>query len=81
MSQNHCKWKAPTVTLANGEQVPSDSVEWLKECEARAILDLPTKQARLDFLDKIEKRRGEPARKDLERRILELWSYRRGEVQ
>lgn len=65
------------VTLATGEQVTSDSPEWRAECEARYILDLPTKQVRLDFLDKIEKRRGTEAKQDLEQRILTLWQLRR----
>ena len=65
------------VTLATGEQVSSDSQEWKAETEARYILDLPTKQVRLDFLDKIEKRRGTEAKQDLERRIMALWQLRR----
>lgn len=71
--RNACTWKAPMVTLATGEQVPSDSQEWLLECEARHILNLPSKPARLELLEQIEKRRGPDARRELEVRILTLW--------
>lgn len=70
---NACSWKAPMVTLATGEQVPSDSPAWKDECEARYFLNLPTKDARLALLDQIEKRRGTAARRELEARILALW--------
>ena len=74
---NACTWKPSIVTLADGRQVASDSPEWRAECEARTILDMPSKQVRLDFLDKIEKRRGAQARRDLEQRIMDLWQRRR----
>lgn len=70
---NACTWKPSTVTLADGRQVLSDSPEWRAETEARTILNMPSKPARLEFLDKIEKRRGPAARKDLEQRIMDLW--------
>lgn len=70
-------WKPSTVTLADGRQVLSDSEEWRAECEARHILNLPTKVARVALLDGIEKKRGPEARKALEGRILELWSLGR----
>jgi len=74
---NACSWKPSTVTLADGRQVPSDSPEWRHECEARTILDMPNKQVRLEFLDKIEKRRGANARRELEQSIMTLWHARR----
>lgn len=80
---NACSWKAPMVTLADGRQVPSDSPEWKDECEARYILNMPTKDARLALLDQIEKRRGADAANDLRRRVLLLWEMtknKRGEA-
>lgn len=74
---NACTWKPTVVTLADGRQVASDSAEWLAECEARAVLDMPNKQVRHGFLDKIEKFRGQQARKELEERILTLWRLSR----
>lgn len=73
MSANSCTWKAPLVTLSNGRQVLSNSQEWMAECEARHILDMPSKPARLAMLDGIEKRRGPEARRELEQRIMDLW--------
>lgn len=73
MSANACSWQPSIVTLADGRQVPSDSEEWRAECEARFVLNMPNKPLRLEFLDKIEKRRGEVARRDLEQRIMDLW--------
>lgn len=81
MSQNACTWKPSLVTLADGRQVASDSPEWRHECEARTILDMPNKQVRLEFLDKIEKRRGPEARRALELTIMNLWHARRAEAQ
>lgn len=75
---NACTWQAPLVTLADGRKVPSDSKEWLQECEARHILNIPTKPARIELLNLIEKQRGAEARKELEARILALWHLRRG---
>lgn len=77
MSQNACSWKPSIVTLADGRQVLNDSPEWRHECEARTILDMPNKQVRLEFLDKIEKRRGANARRELEQSIMTLWHARR----
>ena len=71
--RNACSWQAPMVKLADGREVPSDSPEWRGECEARHILNLPTKSARIELLDQIEKRRGPDARRELEVRILTLW--------
>lgn len=71
--RNACTWQAPLVTLADGREVPSDSPEWKDECEARHILNIPTKAARIELLDQIEKRRGPDARRALEVRILTLW--------
>jgi len=76
---NHCTWKPCTVTLFDGRQVHSDSPEWQAECEARFVLDLPNKDVRLAYLDKIEKRRGEAARKAMENAILDLWIKRRND--
>lgn len=71
------------VTLADGREVASDSPEWRAECEARYILNMPTKDARLALLDQIEKRRGADAANDLRRRVLLLWELtknKRGEA-
>lgn len=76
--RNACTWQAPLVTLADGRKVPSDSKEWLQECEARHILNIPTKPARIELLNLIEKQRGAEARKELEARIMALWQMSRG---
>lgn len=70
---NACTWKPGTVTLADGRQVLSDSEDWRHECEARTVLEMATKQVRLEFLDKLEKRRGPDARRALELTIMNLW--------
>ena len=78
MSTNACTWQPSMVTLLDGRQVLSDSEEWRAETEALYVLNLPTKEIRLNFLEAIEKRRGTKARKDLEERILKLWQLRLG---
>ena len=70
---NACKWKPKLVTLADGRQVLSDSEDWRAECEARHILNMPTKAARHEQLALVEKHRGGAGRKELEDRIMELW--------
>lgn len=81
--RNACSWKAPLVTLVDGRQVPSDHPEWKDECEARHVLSIPTKAARLELLAAIEKKRGKDAADDLRRRVLLLWEMtknKRGEA-
>lgn len=47
--------------------------QYRKECEARHVLSWPAKQARRDYLDMVEKKRGGAARKDLEREMMRQW--------
>jgi hypothetical protein len=63
------------VTLVTGEQVPSDSPEWLHECQARYILNMATRQDREAYLDKVGKRHGEEARRKLVATIKQLWVH------
>lgn len=78
----------PLVTLHDGRVVDSWSEEWRHETEARAILDMPTKGQRQDFLygelDERGKarggvlaRRGEGEVHRLETTILALWEARK----
>jgi len=43
------------------------------ECETRHVLGFPTREARRQYLDMVEKKRGEPARRILEREIMKQW--------
>ncbi|QPB08669.1 hypothetical protein KB681_gp43 [Burkholderia phage Mica] len=77
------------VTLYDGTQVSNYSEEWRHETEARAILAMPSKRARQDFLygrwDQNWKKerggvlqiRGEAAVKRLEETILAIWEQRK----
>lgn len=76
------------VTLHDGREVSSDSEEWRHECEARAILNMPTKGKRRDYLygelDQFGKerggvrgRRGDAELKRLEATILALWEQQK----
>lgn len=58
---NACTWRAPLVTLWDGQQVPSDSEAWRAECEARAVLAVPH-EARANMLERIEQKRGAEAK-------------------
>ena len=75
---NVSSWRPTLVKLSDGRQVLSDSEDYRAEMEATHILNLPTKEIRLNFLEAIEKRRGTKARKELEERILKLWQLRLG---
>lgn len=47
------------------------------ECEARRILRLPSRALRKEWLDAIEKRRGESARRALEKTIMRIHRHER----
>lgn len=76
-----------TVTLHDGTQVSNYSEEWRHECEARAVLAMPAKRQRQNFLwgsinqynraeGGVLQRRGEAETKRLEATILKLWKQR-----
>lgn len=84
---NTCSWKPNTVTLHDGRLVTSDSEEWRHECEARAIMRLPSLSARriclYGELDErgnrsggILQKRGQAAVTRLEKTIKALWNAR-----
>jgi hypothetical protein len=74
---------ANPVRLVDGREVLSDSAEWRAECEARYILNLPSKLDRQRMLAKIEEKRGDKndtanikgklARRQIEQTIMALW--------
>lgn len=77
-----------TVSLHDGREVSNYSEDWRHETEARAVLNMPTKGKRQDYLygemDKYGKerggvrgRRGEAEVKRLEATILALWEQRK----
>lgn len=72
------------VTLHDGRQVSNYSEEWRHECEARHVLNMPTKTARQNYLwgtrdhwgkysGGIRQKRGDDACRRLEDTILALW--------
>lgn len=87
---NACSWKPSLVTLHDGRQVPSDSEDWRHECEAQAIISLPTVSMRrqvlrgkLDEQGKLRggilEKRGEAAVQQLEETIKRIWYANRGQ--
>lgn len=83
--RNACRTNYSMVTLVDGTRVTSDSEEWRFECEARDILNKPTREERQRILygefnpktqlrnGGLTKHRGEAYVKRLEDKILELW--------
>lgn len=67
----------PTVSLLDGRQVDSASEEWRHECEARAIVELPTLVDRRMYLDEVERRRGSDAAKRLRDTMMQIWEARK----
>lgn len=75
-------------TLIDGSEVASDSEAWRAECEARAVLAMPTKDKRLRYLwgytdpwtqkpvKGVKQMRGEEAAKELEQLIWAVWEHR-----
>lgn len=51
----------PAFTESNGHHVDSSSEAWRHECEARYIANLPSREARLAYIEGVSKRRSEAA--------------------
>lgn len=66
-----------TVTLHDGTQVPADSEAWRHECEARHIAGLPSRAARTEWLEALERRRGREAVDQLRATIKAVWPTRK----
>lgn len=64
------------VTLRNGQSVCSTSEAWRHECEARTVVQMPTREARRAHLDAVERLRGAKARQQLEETARALWAER-----
>lgn len=65
------------VTLHDGRSVSSYSEEWRAECEARAVLNMPTRMDRARYLGLVARRRG-PAAADAIRELgLKIWRAQR----
>ena len=62
-----------TATLIDGTTVDSSSEAWRHECEARAILALPTLADRRAHLEAIEARRGKPEADRLRVTMGRIW--------
>lgn len=62
----------PTTTLIDGRVVSTWSEEWRHECEARYVMDKPTKALRRKYLEEIERKRSRAARDRLEKTMLAI---------
>lgn len=69
------------VELHDGRKVGSWSEEWRAECEARAVLRMPTKMHRRGYLLRVADRRGQEAANALERHVMQLWEAERAMLQ
>lgn len=65
------------VRLASGDQCCTWCEPYRAECEARAVLALPTREARQIRIQKIGERRGAEAEKSLRGVVLKLWELQR----
>ena len=73
---------APTVTLANGEVVPNNSLQWRDECFARwervVRMRAMSIYGRRALLDEVERNEGAEARRRLENSFRDDWGARKG---
>lgn len=67
------------VQLHDGRTVDSSSEEWRLECEARAVLEMPTRAARRKYLFNVEERRGVVAMELLRQRIMAIYEAMKAE--
>ena len=65
------------VRLVDGTIVCSTCEAWRHECEARAILRLPSLNERRAWLDALEKKRGKEARDALQVTMGAIWQAER----
>lgn len=65
------------VTLHDGRTVDSSSEDWRAECEARHVLNLPTRLARSTYLRRVRDRRGDAAAEALRELGLKIWKAQR----
>lgn len=68
---------APLVTLHDGRQVPNNSEDWRHECEARAILRLPTLGQRRAWLESLLRHRGAAGVDRLRHTMGAIWDAER----
>lgn len=68
-----------TVTLATGSHCCTWCELHRAECEARAVLALPTREQRQIRIQRIGERRGPDAEKNLRVDVMKLWKLQRGE--
>lgn len=47
--------------IFNGRTVDSASEQWREQCEAQTVLNLPTRRERWDYIERVDKKRGQPA--------------------
>ena len=66
-----------SVTLIDGTTTDTASEAWRHECEARAILALPTLADRRAHLEAIETRRGKPEADRLRSTMGSIWGKER----
>jgi len=74
---NVCTFAVGSVTLIDGRAVPLDSEEWRAECEARGVLKLYSKQARLAYLQGVATKRGEASKTQLYRDVMRVYEHER----
>lgn len=53
-------------------KIPDNSLEWLKTCEARTVMNYPKKKRRR-YYEKALKHRGESGLRDLQDRVNAEW--------
>lgn len=68
-----------TVTLATGSHCCTWCEPYRAECEARAVLALPTREQRQIRIQRIGERRGVDAENNLRGDVMKLWKLQRGE--
>jgi hypothetical protein len=81
-----------TVKLIDGTEVDSASEAWRAECEARSILMMPSKAARIRFMEGevdpasgrvitkgVLQHRGQAAYEKLKSDVMELWQKMRSQ--
>lgn len=63
----------PPATLHDGRVVDTWSEEWRAECEARHVLNLPSKTQRNAYLATVERKRGQASRDALADLVMAIW--------
>lgn len=66
----------PVVTLEDGRTVCRMCEDYRHECEARAVMNMPSRRQRVEYIEMVSKHRGKAEATRLHDTVLVMWERR-----